>query len=136
VSGHGYHWSKCPGGGGFDFTGLLGAAALIGIACAAAEVVLELIWYIVAVAAAALAGLVVAAVVYRRKADTRAAELEATRAERHAAIHAADRRAGLEETRPRAIEHHYHGPSIHIHAGDHEEAASLIRTALTEGKPE
>jgi hypothetical protein len=34
---------------------------------------------------------------------------------------------------PPVIEHHYHGPSIHIHGDGQDAAAAVIRKALTEG---
>ena len=125
--------------GGPDLFGLVLVAVVVGaavaVAVAVADFVAAYIWWIVGIAAVAGIGVVYFAVVYRRKLDAQAARLEATREVRHARIRAAEaaeRKAQVTQgTQPQAIEHHYHGPSIHIHGGGHDEAASLIRKALS-----
>jgi hypothetical protein len=112
---------------GPDLGGLIGVAVLVGVACAVAEIVLEFLWYIAAFAAAAIAGLVIAAVVYRRKARARWDRMEATRPARHAAI-LAERKAELAgKAQPPAVENHVH---YHVHVAGREAAAMLPGTAM------
>lgn len=120
---------------GLDLSGLAGVAALIGVAAAVMTVVLEFIWYIAAFLAAVLAGLVISAVVFRRRLRAHAAMLEATRAERHAVATA--RPQVSQGTSAPAIVNNY-GPQYHIYGtpGPGVPAVPVIQGRVITGKEE
>jgi hypothetical protein len=101
---------------GLDVGGLVAAAAAIAAACWAAEVVLQLLWYIVAVLGAAIVGTVLAVVAVQRRVHQHAAMLEATRPAR---LEAVTGRAVTTQAAPPAIVHyHYHAAPGLSPAGD------------------
>jgi hypothetical protein len=107
---------------GFDFASLIGAAVLIGAAAAVMEFVLKFIWYIVAILAMVAIGFVIGLLSVRRKVREHAAELEATRPARHAAL--APRRE-VPAALPLAIEQHVHYET-HYHAAPDSPARIVI----------
>jgi len=120
---------------GPDLTGLIGIAVLVGVAYAAAEVVLALIWYIAAVLAVVLAAAIGAGIwliCTRRSREARAAEAYAARFRE---LQERQRVAAATVLAP--LEQHTH---YHVHVGDQQ--AAIIRQALpgtagdaiTEGK--
>jgi hypothetical protein len=118
---------------GLDVGGLVAAAAAIAAACWAAEVVLQLLWYIVAVLGAAIVGTVLAVVAVQRRVHQHAAMLEATRPAR---LEAVTGRAVTTQAPP-AIVNNY-GPQIHVYGDRGEQAAArIIRQAIpgTAGDP-
>jgi hypothetical protein len=81
---------------------------------------------------------VAAAVRLSRFNAVQEARIGAELAERRkaAALTARSARQVAQDAAPGAIEHHCHGPSIHIHGGDGQQAAArLIRQALTPEPP-
>lgn len=114
---------------GPDLSGLIGAAAAVGAAWAVAEIILRLIWYIAAFAAAVLAGTVISAVALRCRTGKHAAELEATLRARQAAVAAAAAaRRELPAAAPISISQHVH---YHYHAAP-DSPARVVIPALAE----
>lgn len=117
---------------GPDFTGLLQLGALVGVIAGVAMVVIEYAWVIGIIAAVILVGAVIGLVWWLRTAPARDAEAAKRYAAHFRAAEATERRSQVTRAaQPQAIEHHYHAPSIHIRGGDQDEAARLIRQALT-----
>ena len=117
---------------GPDLSGRVGLAVLVGVAAGVMVFVLEFIWYIVAILAAAAVGLVIGGLTVRRRTREHAAMLEATRAERLEAATA--RRQVTQAAPPPAIEQHVH---YHYHAAPGSPARIVIPgqagDAITEG---